>query len=168
LFKASFKVDWDCAHSHLLARIAPDIAQLVPSFKGPPRRHTLSASNVKRPGFRSTRKAFRPLTGRAQAYVDLEASLKVVRYGYAAENNHAGLSLLASLVAPLLGPPKHPVQTGRLHAQSPSDRRAAYTLFIKYESPISLFRAEVPVLLDHPAIDETIAGRASRDIPRLY
>jgi hypothetical protein len=74
-------------------------------------------------------------------------------------------SRLANPVAPLLSPPEHPIQAGGLHAQSPSDRRAAYTLFIKYERPISLFQAKVPVLLDHPAIDETIAGRVAWDIP---
>jgi hypothetical protein len=57
-------VDWDCAHSHLLARIAPVIGQLGLSLKGPPRHHTLSASPPlgmwKRPANRSTRTAFSP------------------------------------------------------------------------------------------------------------
>jgi hypothetical protein len=70
-------------------------------------------------------------------------------------------SPLASLVAPLLGPPEHSIQTSRLHTQSPSYRRAAYTLVMEYERPISLFRAEVPFLLDHPAFDEPVAGRAT-------
>jgi hypothetical protein len=73
-------------------------------------------------------------------------------------------SPLASLVAPLLGPPEHPIQTTRFHTQSASDRRAAQTLVMEYQCPISLFRAEVPVLLDHPALDEPIAGRATWDI----
>jgi hypothetical protein len=43
LLEASLKVKLDCAHSHLLARIAPVNPELTQSFKGPPSLYTLSA-----------------------------------------------------------------------------------------------------------------------------